>query len=175
MSLLDEMIKLKSPSQDIPSMEMYAPILEELFSLKTEDWEMDETTNKIEDVLECAQFLYDMKRYAESLSLITQMVYTINYFYEREAWYGMYDDFNGMDYSEAYEEMMALFDKLLQKQSLPDAVIEPVKQTLKAIAEEEVLSNYTSWNMGALLDDPKYHRPPKDFDLARERLRKLRN
>jgi hypothetical protein len=54
-------------------------------------------------------------------------------------------------------------------------VIVPVKQTLTAIAEEEVLTNYTSWNIGALLDDPKDHRPPNNFDLARERLRKLRN
>ena len=155
-------------------MEMYAPILEELFSLKTEDWELDETANKIEDVLEWAQSLYDMKRYAESLSLITQMVFTINYFYEREAWYGMYDDLNGLDYSGAYEEMIELFDKLLHEQSLPDTVILPVKQALTAIAEEEVLTNYTSWNIGALLDDPKYHLPPNSFDLTRTRLRGLR-
>lgn len=174
MSLLDKLIQLKTPSQDVSCMEMYAPILEELFSLKMEDWELDETANKIEDVLEWAQSLYDMKRYAESLSLITQMVFTINYFYEREAWYGMYDDLNGLDYSEAYWEMMELFDKLLHEQFLPDAVIVPVKQTLTAIAEEEVLTNYTSWNIGALLDDPRYQRPPNNFDLARERLRKLR-
>ncbi|MBF6629475.1 MAG: hypothetical protein ITG04_13410, partial [Proteiniphilum sp.] len=55
MSLLDKLIQLKTPSQDVPCMEMYAPILEELFSLKTEDWELDETANKIEDVLEWAQ------------------------------------------------------------------------------------------------------------------------
>jgi len=174
MSLVFELVQLKSPSQDVPCMEMYAPILEELFSLQSEDWELDETANKIEDVLEWAQSLYDMNRYTESLSLITQMVYTINYLYEREAWYSMYDDLNGLDYSEVYWEMMELFEKLLHEQSLPDAVIVPVKQTLTAIAEEEVLTNYTSWNIGALLDDPKYHRPHNNFDLARERLRKLR-
>jgi len=79
-----------------------------------------------------------------------------------------------MDYSGMREQMMELFDKLLHELSLPDMVRVPVKLTLKAIAEEEVLTNYTSWNIGALLDDPKYHRPPNDFDLARERLRKLR-
>ena len=62
-----------------------------------------------------------MKRYAESLSLLTQMLYTINYHFEREQWYGMIDDFNSMDYSDAFDQMMTLFERLLHENLLPDA------------------------------------------------------
>lgn len=158
MALAWEVTQLESPNREVLCMDMYAPILNELFSLQLEDPQLDEMTNRIEDVVEWAQSLFDIRRYAESLSLLTQIVYTINYNFEREQWYGMIDDLNCMDYSDAFNKMMALFEKLLHENYLPDMLTEPVKQILKTIIDENVLINYTNWDISSLLYGLQPHR-----------------
>jgi len=162
MHLAWEVTQLKSPDRDALCMDMYAPILSKLFTLQLEDPQLDEMTNRIEDVVEWAQSLFDMKRYAESLSLITQMLYTINYNFEREQWYGMIDDLNCMDYSDVFDQMMALFDKLLHENILSDTITEPVMQILKTIHDEKVLINYTSWNISPLLNGAQSQQKPRE-------------
>ena len=88
-----------------------APKKVELFTLPSEGWELDETTNNIEDVVEIAGSLYGQKRHGEALSLLTQLVVTLNNHSERDGWYSMFDDFNRMDDSEARDDMMDLFGK----------------------------------------------------------------
>ena len=170
-----EVTQLESPDRDILCMDMYDPILSKLFTLQLEDPQLDEMTNRIEDVVEWAQSLFDIKRYAESLSLLTQMLYTINYNFEREQWYGMIDDFNCMDYSDAFDQMMTLFEKLLHENFLPVTLTEPVMRIIQNIKDEEVLINYTSWDISPLLDGPQPHRPLNERDSPIERLRSLRN
>ena len=174
MHLAWEVTQLESPHRDALCMDMYAPILNKLFTLQLEDPQLDEMTNRIEDVVEWAQSLFDIKRYAESLSLLTQMLYTINYNFERERWYGMIDDFNCMDYSDAFDQMMALLEKLLHENFLPNTVTEPVMRILQNIKDEEVLINYTRWDISPLLDGPQPHPTESERDSPIERLRSLR-
>lgn len=152
MHLAWEVTELKSPDGEVLCMEMYAPALSRLFSLQLEDPQLEEMTNRMEDVVDWAQSLFDIKRYAESLCLLTQMLYTINYNFEREQWYGMIDDLNCMDYSDVFDQMMALFDKLLHENILSDTITEPVMQILKTINDEKVLINYTRWDINSLLN-----------------------
>jgi hypothetical protein len=152
MESIDKIRSIKASSQEIPCMEIYAPILEELFTLPSEDWELDETTNNIEDVVEIAISLYEQKRYGESLSLLTQLIVTLNNHFEQDGWYSMFDDFNSMDHSEARYEMMDLFEKLLQDIALPQSLTGPVLQTLKVVSDDNVLANYTSWDISPLVN-----------------------
>lgn len=160
----------------MPCMEIYAPLLEELFTLHSEDWELDETTNNIEDVVEIAGSLYGQERYCEALSLLTQLIVTLNNHFEQDGWYSMFDDFNRIDDSEARDDMMDLFEKLLQGKTLPLSLTGPVLQILKVISEENVLANYTSWDISPLLSlrdkaqDNNIHP-----DSSEARLRYLRN
>ena len=63
-----------------------------------------------------------------------------------------------MDYSDAFNQMMALFEKLLHENYLPDMLTEPVKQILKTIIDENVLINYTNWDISSLLYGLQPHR-----------------
>lgn len=157
-------------------MEIYAPMLEELFTLPSEDWELDETTNNIEDVVEIATSLYEQKRYCEALSLLTQLIVTLNNHFEQDGWYSMFDDFNKMDYSDARYDMMDLFEKLLQDKTLPLSLTGPVLQTLKVISDDNVLANYTSWDINPLLS-PQDKDQDKNIhpDSPEVRLRYLRS
>ena len=114
MECAEKIRSLKTSSQEIPCMEVYTPLLEELFILTSEDWELDETTNNIEDVVEIATSLYGQKRYGEALSLLTQMVVSLNNHFEEDGWYSMFDDFNSMDHSESRFDMMDLFSSSIR-------------------------------------------------------------
>jgi hypothetical protein len=63
--------------------ELYAPLMKELFSLHTEDENLKETTYKIEEIVTITQHLFDQKRFGELLSMLTRMVCTISYNFER--------------------------------------------------------------------------------------------
>lgn len=167
---------IKASSQEIPCMEIYAPLLEELFTLTSEDWELDETTNNIEDVVEIATSLYGQKRYGEALSLLTQMVVSLNNHFEEDGWYSMFDDFNSMDHSESRFDMMDLFEKLLQDKTLPRSLMDPVLQTLKMVSDDNVLANYTRWDISPLLN-PKDKSQDNNIhpDSTEDRLRHLYN
>lgn len=78
MERIEKIRSIEASSQEILSMDIYAPLLEELFTLPSEDWELDETTNNIEDVVEIATSLYGQKRYGDALSLLTQLIVTLN-------------------------------------------------------------------------------------------------
>ena len=152
MECTDKIRSIKAPSQEIPSMEMYAPLLEELFTLTSEDWELDETANNIEDVVEIATSLYGQERYGEALSLLTQMIVTLNNHFERDEWYSMFDDFNSMDHSESLIDTMDLFEELLQNKTSPQSLTDPILQTLRMVSEDNVLANYSSWDISPLLN-----------------------
>ena len=167
---------IKASSQEMPCMDIYAPLLEELFTLPSEDWELDETANNIEDVVEIDISLYGQKRYGEALSLLTQLIVTLSNHFEQDRWYSMFDDFNSMDYSDARDDMMDLFEKLLQDKTLPLSLTAPVLQVLRMISEENVLANYTNWDISPLLnlqdkDQDKNIHP----DSPEARLRYLRS
>lgn len=57
-----------------------------------------------------------------------------------------------MDHSESRYEMMDLFEKLLQDITLPQSLTGPVLQTLKVVSDDNVLANYTSWDISPLLN-----------------------
>lgn len=176
MECAEKIRSLKTSSQEIPCMEVYAPLLEELFILTSEDWELDETTNNIEDVVEIATSLYGQKRYGEALSLLTQMVVSLNNHFEEDGWYSMFDDFNSMDHSESRFDMMDLFEKLLQDKTLPRSLTDPVLQTLKMVSDDNVLANYTRWDISPLLN-PKDKSQDNNIhpDSPEDRLRHLYN
>lgn len=150
-ALIEQLKALESSNQAAPCTELYAPLMHDLFSLHSEDEDLDETTYKIEEVVAIAQGLYDQKRYAEALSMLTRMVYTISYYFEREEWYSMFDDLNLMDYSPARDQMMELFFAMLNDKELPDTLIEPIMRILEAIEKEDVLPQYTSWDISPLI------------------------
>lgn len=150
-ALIEQLKALQSATQTMPCSELYAPLMHELFSLHSEDEDLDETTYKIEEVVAIAQGLYEQKRYAEALSMLTQMVYTISYYFEREEWYSMFDDLNLMDYSPARVQMMDLFVQLLKDTQLPETLIDPIMRILEAIDKEDVLPQYTTWDISPLI------------------------
>lgn len=60
MHLAWEVAQLESHDRDMLCMDMYAAILNKLFSLQLQDPQLEEMTNRIEDVVEWAQsFIYD--------------------------------------------------------------------------------------------------------------------
>lgn len=176
MERIEKIRSIEASSQEIPSMDIYAPLLEELFTLPSEDWELDETTNNIEDVVEIATSLYGQKRYGDALSLLTRLIVTLNNHFEQDRWYSMFDDFNSMDYSDARDDMMDLFEKLLQDKTLPLSLTAPVLQTLKVVSHDNVLANYTSWDISLLLN-PQDKDQDKNIhqDSPDARLRYLRS
>lgn len=176
MERIEKIRSIEASSQEIPSMDIYAPLLEELFTLPSEDWELDETTNNIEDVVEIATSLYGQKRYGDALSLLTRLIVTLNNHFEQDRWYSMFDDFNSMDCSDARDDMMDLFEKLLHDKTLPLSLTAPVLQTLKVVSHDNVLANYTSWDISPLLN-PQDKDQDKNIhqDSPDARLRYLRS
>lgn len=78
MELVGKIEAIQASSREMPCMEAYAPLLEELFTLPSEDWQLDETTNNIEDVAKIAASLYEQEQYGEALSLLTRLIVTIS-------------------------------------------------------------------------------------------------
>lgn len=145
--LLGQLKTQQVPSQSEPGTDVYAPLMHKLFSLNSTDEDLTETTYKIEEVVKIAQELYDQNRFGESLCMLTQLLETISNLFEYEEWYSMFDDMNDMDYSPAYEQVIQLINQLLNIKQIPSLIMIPVKKKLETIRKENLLAEYTIWDL----------------------------
>lgn len=145
--LLAQLKTMQLPSQSEPGTEIYAALMHTLFSLNSTDEDLTETTYKIEEVVKIAQELYDQNRFGESLCMLTQLLETISNLFEYEEWYSMFDDMNDMDYSPAYEQVIQHLNQLLNMKQIPSSIMIPVKKKLDSIRKENILAEYTIWDL----------------------------